>query len=106
MVQAHGSEQPRMGDEHLGPAQKEVTGAFKGKMQPVHDPALGLGVEIHQGVAADQQVQPGYGCVLDEVMAAKDHRLAQVGAENSAAVGVSEVPLQELLWDSLELSGV
>ena len=51
------------------------------KWKRLDDHSLGLGVEVHQRVAADEQVEPGDRRVLDEVVAAEDHRAAQVLAE-------------------------
>jgi hypothetical protein len=42
------------------------------------DPRLRLGVEVHQRVAADQQVDARDRRVLDQVVPAEDHRAAQV----------------------------
>lgn len=62
-------------------------------MEPLEDLGLGLGVEVHQRVAADQQVDPGDRRVLDEVVAPEDHRTAQVLAEAVPAA----LQLEELL---------
>ena len=54
------------------------------EVQAAEDLRLGLGVEVHQGVAADQQVDPGDRRVLHQVVAAEDHRAAQVLPEHEA----------------------
>ena len=68
------------------------------------DAGLGLGVEVHQGVAAHEQVDPRDRGVLHEVVAPEDHRPAQVLAEDVPAARVVEVPLEQLGRDAAHLA--
>ena len=72
--------------QRLGLAQEQEAAVVQGEVEPVEDPGLGLGVEVHQGVAAGQQVDPRDRRVLDQVVAAEDHRAAEVLVEDVAAV--------------------
>ena len=65
----------------------------RGEVESAQDLRLRLGGEVHERVAADEQVDPRDRCVLDEVVAAEDHAAAQVLAEHVALVG----PLEEAL---------
>ena len=55
------------------------------KWNRVEDAGLRLGVEVHQRVAAHEQVDPRDRGVLHEVVAPEDHRPAQVLAEDVPA---------------------
>src|SRR6266704_6393461 len=82
--QAQRGEEAGQGEQHLCPAEKEETGLGEGKVKTGHDPGLGFSVEIHQGVAAYQEVQAGDGGILDEIVAPEDDRAARLGTENVA----------------------
>ena len=56
------------------------------EVEVAQDVRLRLRIEVHQRVAADEQVQPRDRRVLDEVVAAEDQRSPQVGAERVALV--------------------
>jgi hypothetical protein len=75
----------------------------QGEVEPLQDPVLGLGVEVHEGVAADQQVEARDGRVLDEVVASEDHAAAQLLVEGIPLGAALEVFLEELLGDVLDL---
>src|SRR4029077_2332490 len=62
--------------KHLGLAQEQVALFTQGVMEAGPDARLGLGLEIHQGVAADQQVDAGDWRVLYQVVASEDDRAA------------------------------
>ena len=63
---------------------------------------LGLGVEVHQGVAADQQVDARDRGVLDQVVPAEDDRPSELLVEGEPILLPVEVPLQELRGDVLD----
>jgi hypothetical protein len=57
VLEVQRSEQVRPREQHLRPAQEQVAVVIEGKVEAGQDAVLGLGVEIHQRVAAHQQVQ-------------------------------------------------
>ena len=85
-----------MGDHHLRLAEHQHAAVAQREVEVPQDPALRLGVEVHQRVAADQQVQPRDRRVADEVVAAEDDRAAEVLAERQPLVGALEVALAQL----------
>ena len=91
-------EQGGVAQQHLGLAEEEDAVVGQGEVEPAQDPGLGLGVEVHQRVAADEQVDPGDGGVLHEVVAAEDERAPQVLAEDVPVVDLLEVGVEEVGW--------
>jgi len=89
--------------EHLRLTQNEK--AAERKVKASQDFGLGFGIEIHQGVAAHQQVNPGDGRISNEVMTTKDHRAAQVLAKGIVAVRAFKVTLSSSAG-TLHLLGV
>jgi hypothetical protein len=75
-------------EQHAGRGEREV--------EPREDPRLRLGVEVHQRVAAQQQVDPRDRGVLHQVVPPEDHRAAQVLAEMVTTAAVLEVPVEQL----------
>ena len=90
------AEQVGVRDEHLRLAQHEHAVVVEREVEPAQDPRLRLGVEVHERVAADEQVDPGDRGVLHEVVAAEDHRTPEVAAERVALVGALEEALERL----------
>jgi hypothetical protein len=88
-----GREEPVVREQHLGLAQEQQAGRVERVVQPAEDARLRLGGEVHEGVAAQQQVDVRDRCVLDQVVAAEDHRPAEVLAEGEPAVLRREVRL-------------
>jgi hypothetical protein len=67
--------------QHFGLAEEQIATGTQGEVEPVDDLGLRLDVEVHQGIAADQQVEPGDRGVAGDVVAAEDHSSAQLGVE-------------------------
>ena len=63
-------------------------------MEPGENPRLCLGVEVHQAVAADQQVHARDRGVLDQVVPAEDDRPPELFVEGEPILLALEVPLQ------------
>ena len=78
---------------------------MQGEVESLEDPRLGLAVEVHQCVAARQEVDPRDRGVLDQVVPAEDHRAAKLLVEQiPAAVLLDEVFRQQLGRDVLHLA--
>ena len=92
--------------QHLGVPEEQHALRRQRKMQAAQHISLRLGVEVHQGVAAHQQVDPRDRRVLDQVVAAEDHRPAQVLVKYVAAVDLLEVPRQQVRRHRLDGLGV
>ena len=81
------------GHQGLRPAEEQVAARDERELEVGQDPGLDLGGEVHEGVAAGEQVDPGDGRVLDQVMTSEDQGPAQVAAEDPVlAFGVEETP--------------
>jgi hypothetical protein len=78
--------QRRMRQQHLGLAEEEHSLIGECEVEARQHPALRLGVEVHQRIAADQKVDARNRCVLNQVVAAEDHRPAQVLVEHEPIV--------------------
>jgi hypothetical protein len=50
-------------------------------MQPLHQVALHIGVEVHERVATQQQIDTRDRRILQQVVAAEDHRPASIRIE-------------------------
>src|SRR5437764_4384659 len=101
--QAQRGEEVGVGKQHLCPAEKEETGLVKGKVKTGHDPGLGFSVEIHQGVAAYQEVQAGDGGILDEIVAPEDDRAARLATENVVIPYQLKVLVTQFVGKSVEV---
>ena len=101
--QAQRGEEVGVGKQHLCPAEKEETGLAEGKVKTGHDPGLGFSVEIHQGIAAHQEVQAGDGGILDEIVAPENDRAARLGTENVAIPYQLKVLVAQFVGKSLEI---
>ena len=77
-------EQPGVAEDHLGPAQKQISVVVQRVVEPGQDPALRLRREIDECVPADEQVEAGDGRVLRDVVPAEDDRPAQRTAKHVA----------------------
>jgi hypothetical protein len=64
-------------------------------MQAAQDISLRFRVQVHQGVAAHQQIDARDGGILDQVIATEDDRAAQVLVKDVAAVELFEVARQQ-----------
>jgi len=94
--QVEGTEQPGVRDEHLRPPQEERAVVAQREVHPAEDPRLRLRVEVHEDVAAGEQVDARDGRVVHEIVAPEDHVPAQVAPERHAVVGPLEEALGEL----------
>ncbi len=91
--------------QHLGVPEKQHPLGGEREVEPVEHISLCLGVEIHQRVAAQQQIDTRYGCILDEVVAPEDHRPAQVLVQRVASAHQIEMPAQHVLGHRLHRFG-
>ena len=83
-----------MRHQGLGPAEQEEPTVVEGEVKPVQHPRLGFRVQVHQGVPAGEQIDPGDRRVVDEVVPAEDHLSAQVLTEDVKPVAALEILLQ------------
>src|SRR2546422_2675853 len=67
MFYGDGREQVRMREQQLCLAQKEIARVSNREMKPIEDAGLCLRVEVHEGIAAHQQIQARNRSVLDEI---------------------------------------
>ena len=101
-LRAHRREHVGAGDQHLRLAQEEVAALVQREVEVAEDPRLGLGVEVHERVPADQQLDARDRRVLHEVVAPEDHRSPQVRAEGHACRRALEVAFDELRGHRLD----
>ena len=66
------------------------------EMQPTQHPFLGFGVEVHQRVSTDQQIDARDGGVLDKIVTTEDYGAAQVLPKRVPAADLLEVSLQQM----------
>ena len=66
-------------------------------MQAAQHVSLCFGIQVHQGVAAHQQVDTRDRRIANQVVAAEDDRPPQVLVDDVAAAGVIEVPFEQRL---------
>ena len=90
-------EETRPRDERLRLAEKEVAVVVEREVEVADDPPLRLGVEIHERVPADEQVDSRDRRVLDDVVAAEDHTATEVLPDRVPPVVVIEVAVAQLL---------
>jgi hypothetical protein len=57
VLQVDRLEQPVAAEQHLGPAEEEDAARDQRQVEAVQHAFLRLGVEVHQGVAAQQEVE-------------------------------------------------
>ena len=76
LLQVHRNEERVTPQQHLGFAQEEIALFAEGVVQARQDPGLRLRLEVHQGIAADQQVDARDRRILDQVVAPEDDRAA------------------------------
>src|SRR5205085_8922878 len=77
-------------------AEEEVAALAEGEVEARQDSSLRVGVEVHQRVAAHEDVDAGDGRVLHQIVPPEDHGAPQVLAEyHVVAVGL-EVALDLL----------
>ena len=71
--QLHRLEVRRVPEQHLGLAEEEHPLRPQREVHPAEDLCLRVGVEVHQGVAAGEDVDVRDGGVLHQVVPAEDH---------------------------------
>ncbi len=96
-------EQVRVREQHLGLAEEQHAARLEREVQAPHHVRLRLGVEVHERVAAQQQVDVRDRRVLHEVVAAEDHRAAQVLAVDVLVADPLEVRAQAALVEAIDL---
>src|SRR5579859_397573 len=74
-------------------------------MEMGEDPRLRLGGEVHERVAAHEEVEAGNRGVLNQVVAAEDDRPAKVVPEDEAAARSLEIGFAELAGNGAEILG-
>ncbi len=82
--------------QHLRLAEEQIAALAQGEVEPVEDLRLRLDVEVHQRVAAEQQVEPGDRGVAGDVVPAEDDPAPQVRPERELAAGLLEVLVTQL----------
>src|SRR5439155_9900716 len=105
VLQVDRTEHAGVHKEHLRPPQEEEARVVEREVETGEDLALGLEVEVHEGVAAHEQVETRDRRVLDQVQVPEDNRLAQLLAEDVAGRRTLEVPVAEVGGDGLEILG-
>ena len=75
-------------------------------MEPHQDLGLCLSFEVHQGVAADEQVDARDRRVLHQVVPAEDHRPPQLVAERVLVALPFEIAVSQLLGDLFQVLGL
>jgi hypothetical protein len=97
-------EQRAVREQALGLPEEQHAVLGEREVEARQDTALHLRGEVHERVAADQQVDPRDGGVLDEVVAAEDHRAAQLLTEGVPAADGFEVARAQLLGHAFDLA--
>src|SRR5262245_48204032 len=92
-----------MAQQHLRLAEEEEAAVGQREVEAAQDPGLGLAVEVHEGVAADEEVDPGDRRVLHQVVAAEDHRPAELLVKDVVAGRPLEVLLDVRSGDLLHV---
>src|SRR6478752_3139288 len=72
--------------EGFRPPEQQEPALIESKVQPRQHPSLRLRVEIHQRIAAGEQVDAGDRRVVNEIMPPEDHLPAQILAEEIEAI--------------------
>ncbi len=91
--------------QHFGLAQHQKALGLERKMKAIQDVVLRLGIKVHQGVAADEQVNARDGRVLHQIMPPEDDRAPQVFAEGIGLVMVIKVFFEKPFRDIRHFSG-
>ncbi len=92
-----------MREKHFGPAQEKKPGFLQREVKALEDPPLCFGIEIHDGVAANEQIQARDRGVLNQVVSAENNAAAQFRLEDVPFGRVREILLQIFLWNGLDL---
>src|SRR5215470_8873958 len=93
-----------MRKQELGPAQEKYAVIVERKMKSRENASLGVGVEVHQGVATHEQVEMRDGSVMDQIVTAKNDGASEVALEDQFTVEAFEEAL--LPFSAKRLAGV
>ena len=93
-------------EQHLGAAEEEDPVVGQREVQPLDDLGLGVPVEVHHRIAAEEEIHPRDRRVAQEVVLAEDDRAADRAIQDRLAVVELEVLAPELLGDVVELARV
>src|ERR1041384_7603014 len=93
----------RMGQQHLRLPEQEISPLRQSEVEAIEDLRLRLDVEIHQRVAADQQVDARYRSVVRQVVPAEDDRVAQLLVEDEPPPRFLEIFLEHIGRDACHL---
>ena len=104
LLQVHRRERAREVQQHFRPAQHEVAAIAQREVKPVDDARLCFVVEIHQRVAAHEQIHARDRRIVEQVVAAEDDRAAKVFLEDGAAAAAIEVLGAEALRQAFHLA--
>src|SRR5260370_39803355 len=78
-------EEGRVGEQHLRATQEQVAVVVERVVKPAEDSTLRFRREVDERVAADQQVETGYGRILRQVVTAEGHRPPDGCSENATS---------------------
>ena len=92
-----------VGEEHLRLTQEDEAVLVERVVEPRQDPRLSLGGEVHERVATDQDVDPGNGRILHQIVAAEDQGAPEIRAEREARPARLEVAVGQLRRNVLQL---
>ena len=95
MLQAHRREKLVLRQHRLRAAQEEEAVVLQPEVELRQRPRLRLAVEIHQRVAAEDQVQVRDGRVVAYVVPAEDHRVAHVAPQGVGIARLLEIFLEQ-----------
>ena len=74
-----------MGKQHFCFSKKYIASIIQCKVESRQDPGLCLGIEIHENISADEQVDPRDGWVANQVVTSEDDGATELDAKNPAA---------------------
>ena len=103
-LQVHRLEHLTLSHHRFGPAEEEESAVVEREVKSGEDLRLRLRVEVHQGVTADEQIDPRDRGVTDQVMTAEDDLPPQILPEDVRAIHLLEVALQQPGRYSLDLT--
>ena len=90
-------------EQHLGAPEHEIPARVQREIESSHDAILHVGVEVHQRVPADQEIDLRDRRILDEVVAAEDDGAPQLPVEDDLVPRALEVLGHQRLGNVLEL---
>ena len=103
MLQLDRAEQVAVRKEHLGAPEEQAAVLLQRVAELAEDASLCFGREVHQGVAAGEQIEPRDGRISQQVVPPEDEHPAEARPEEVAASLGLEVPGPQILGHALEL---